>query len=271
MRDQRIDDSHRIMRLVLDIADHAAAMSGADVWPQQNEEIGEAGHQRAEVRRSIVAVPYVAQHAAVAADHVIRSEHVGGLKSGRQDDRIGLHFLARCRDERVAAHFGEMLWDQPDVRFTQGAEPAIVEQHPLQERRIIGQQQRQQILPIAQLLLIVSGEELPVPVIDGVDRSRRIAPVGIAGQRAVDAVIEGPRQPLLDPVTVERERPHQIAHALGHRLAELREGGDPLFRAREDRHFGDLIGNRGRDLHTRRAIADHGNPFAGEIDIVAPR
>jgi hypothetical protein len=78
------------------------------------------------------------------------------------------------------------------MRLSQRSVPAIVKEHALGERRKIRKDEGQQILSVAQLLLHVTRKMFPMPVINGIHRSRRFGPVGVAIQGPVDAIVEGP-------------------------------------------------------------------------------
>ena len=258
------------MHLVLDVADHAAAMTRADVGSQQDEKVREARNERPEIGRCIVFAPMVAQQLPFAADDVVGPENIGGLKAGSENDDIRLDSFSRRSGQRIAFYFREMFGNEVDMRLLDRTEPAIVEQHALRERRVFGQHTFDQLGAILQLFFDVAGEHAAVRVVDLVYRALGMLPLGIAEQRSVHSVVEGPGQSLLEPCPVEGNDLHQIAYAFGYLLAELREGGRPLFRPGKYGHPAYLVGNRRCDLHARCAISDDGNALARKVCLRRP-
>lgn len=114
---ERVNITRRVLDLVYDNAEHAAAMAGTDIGTEQNEKIGKARNERSEISGNIVALPELSEHAPITSDYVIRAKHVGRLEPGSGYQHIGFDLLSVPCDQ--------CMRDKMHVGFAQCAVPTI--------------------------------------------------------------------------------------------------------------------------------------------------
>ena len=200
-----------------------------------------------------------------------RPQQLLGLEPGAQhhDVRRGLGAVLRPHARRRDR--GDRRGDEVDVVAAERRVPAVVEQHPLAERRVVRQRLRDQVGPPGQLALHVPGEHPPVPVVDRVDRTVAGAPTrGSICSGGVHPVVEVPRQPRAVPAPVERHVLHQQRRGVVDGGEVDVVGRGPLRRALEDRDVPGPLGDRGHDLHRARPGADDRHPLAGDVEVRGP-
>src|SRR5690606_27585203 len=133
---QRAQAAHHVVELAFD-HEHYRVVPEAGVGPQQEEQVGEAGHGDAQVGLHAFA-PGVLELAAVAADDVEVVEGVGDVEAGAEDDGVDFAFFAVLGDDRVLGDLGYAVGDQLHVGPVERRVVVAGEQDPLAADRVVG-------------------------------------------------------------------------------------------------------------------------------------
>ena len=254
--DHLADRAHQVLHLRLDDEDRAG-VADAGVGPGDDEEVGEAGHGRAEVGAGEL-VPDVREAYAVAPAHVVGDQAVGGVVAGGEDDHVEVEVLTRGGDDARLVEAGDAVGAvvQGGVRRRQRGIERVGQDDPLAADRVVRRDLGAQLrvrhlgLDVAQGLALRDPLEQPAAVLEADDPGLEL-PVDRGAQRALEGT--QPQQPPL-------ERGEDA----------VRAGEHPVGAALEDVELRDLGLDRGDDLGGARARPDDRDPLAGEVDVVVP-
>lgn len=141
---------------------------------------------------SVLGPPGFGEARAGTAADVDRPEEPVGVETGRRDDDVDVDLGAVAAAQAVGGDLGDALGDEVDVIAAQGSVPAGVQQHPLDEGRVVRQRLGDEIGVALEFGLDVAGEHAPVPVVGRVDPAFRVLPLRVDLQRRVDPVVEVP-------------------------------------------------------------------------------
>ena len=262
----RFEDRSHIVHLTLDHEDQRATVTELGVGSVQTEEVREARHCGAEIRPGIIALPNLVQRPPANAADLHRGEKVNHIESGRPDEDVGGHLLARRGHHEVGANGRNGIVNEMDMRSSERSVPAIVEEHALAERRVVGQDVRKEIGTVTDLVFDVAGERPSVTLVDRVQRTFGMGPVRILLQRVVGTIVEGPTETDAIPEPIQRHLSEKELHIIGNRHPKLLERCRPMSRSLEDVQLAHPIGDGRNHLHRTCAVADDRDSSTVEID-----
>ena len=146
-----MDAVHHVVDLALGMEDQARAVREVRARAVDAEQVREVRDRDPEVRRRLVA-PLLAQRHTVAPGDVHRREEVVVPEAGRVADDVGFVQRAVDGDDAVGDDALDAGAHELDVRLLERAQPgAVVLQHPLPHRRVVGDRLLEQVGPVLEV------------------------------------------------------------------------------------------------------------------------
>ena len=137
-------------------------MPVAEVRPDQEEEVGEAGDRCAEVRAR-AALPRVGDAAPVRAADALGDGRVGHVEARAEDDRVDFALYPVGAHDALGANLRHRVRHERRVRLGERRVVGVREQHALAAEREVRRERGAQLW-VVHLLVHVANHELADPV-----------------------------------------------------------------------------------------------------------